>query len=731
MIKENFIKLYENSFKENWDLPCYTDYGEDNAFTYGQVAEEIAKLHLLFQHCSLRRGDKISIIGKNTSRWCIAYMATITYGAIVVPILQDFKPNDVHHIVNHSESTFLFVSDNIWENLEEEALGNLRAVFSLTDYRCLHQRDGETIQKFMRNIDTAMKKAYPKGFQKENIIYTELSNDKVMLFNYTSGTTGFSKGVMLTGNNLAGNVTFGIRTGLLKKGEKVLSFLPLAHAYGCAFDFLTATAVGTHVTLLGKTPSPKILMKAFEEVKPNLIITVPLVIEKIYKNVIQPLINKRSMKWALNIPLLDNQIYAQIRKKLIDALGGRFKEVIIGGAAMNPEVTDFFYKIKFPFTIGYGMTECGPLISYAPWNTFIPGSAGKILDIMEVRIDSDDPYNTTGEIQVRGENVMKGYYKNEEATREVFTEDGWLKTGDLGTIDANGFIYIRGRSKTMLLSSNGQNIFPEEIEAKLNNMPFVLESLIIERNKKLVALVYPDYDSLDSLGLNTPDNIKTVMDENLKNLNKLVGNYEQVSTIQLYPTEFEKTPKKSIKRFLYTALELRKSAQRLPIVFTTSERDYSLQGYRAHPLDYLLKPVEEKALAWCLDEIRTFLAAPAYIEIQAALGRGQASTQRILLDDFLYAETQNHRLIIHTSSGDTATRISFSELMSLLPKDRRFYMSGRGLLINFSQVASVDEDGSVHLKNGSCFFCSRRKKEETKEAFATYLFDTLRKGGTL
>ena len=554
MIQENFIKLYEHSFRENWDLPCYTDYGENTQYTYGQVAEEIARLHLLFKHCSLRRGDKISVIGKNNAHWCIAYMATITYGAIIVPILQDFTPNDVHHIVNHSESTFLFVSDNIWENLEEEALGNLRAVFSLTDYRCLHQRDGETIQKFMRNIDTAMKKAYPKGFQKENIIYTELSNDKVMLFNYTSGTTGFSKGVMLTGNNLAGNVTFGIRTGLLKKGEKVLSFLPLAHAYGCAFDFLTATAVGTHVTLLGKTPSPKILMKAFEEVKPNLIITVPLVIEKIYKNVIQPLINKRSMKWALNIPLLDNQIYAQIRKKLIDALGGRFKEVIIGGAAMNPEVTDFFYKIKFPFTIGYGMTECGPLISYAPWNTFIPGSAGKILDIMEVRIDSDDPYNTTGEIQVRGENVMKGYYKNEEATREVFTEDGWLKTGDLGTIDANGFIYIRGRSKTMLLSSNGQNIFPEEIEAKLNNMPFVLESLIIERNKKLVALVYPDYDSLDSLGLNTPDNIKTVMDENLKNLNKLVGNYEQVSTIQLYPTEFEKTPKKSIKRFLYNSI---------------------------------------------------------------------------------------------------------------------------------------------------------------------------------
>lgn len=554
MIKENFIKLYENSFRENWDLPCYADYGEDTTFTYGQVAKEIAKLHLLFQHCSLRRGDKISIIGKNTSRWCIAYMATVTYGAIVVPILQDFKSNDVHHIVTHSESTFLFTSDNIWENLEEEAVSGLRAVFSLTDFRCLHQRDGETVQKFVKNIEVAMEKKYPKGFHKEDIHYTELSNDKVMLLNYTSGTTGFSKGVMITGNNLAGNVTFGIRTGLLKKGEKVLSFLPLAHAYGCAFDFLTATAVGTHVTLLGKTPSPKILMKAFEEVKPNLIITVPLVIEKIYKNVIQPLINKRSMKWALNIPLLDSQIYAQIRKKLIDALGERFKEVIIGGAAMNPEVTDFFYKIKFPFTIGYGMTECAPLISYAPWNEFIPGSAGKILDIMEVRIESDNPYTITGEIQVRGENVMKGYYKNEEATREVFMEDGWLKTGDLGTIDANGFIYIRGRSKTMLLSSNGQNIFPEEIEAKLNNMPFVMESLVIERNKKLVALVYPDYESLDSLGLNTSENLKAVMDENLKNLNKLVGNYEQVSKIQLYPTEFEKTPKKSIKRFLYNSI---------------------------------------------------------------------------------------------------------------------------------------------------------------------------------
>ena len=521
MIKENFIKLYEHSFRDNWDLPCYADYGTDISFTYGEVAKEIAKLHLLFEHCKLRRGDKIALIGKNNTHWCIAYMATITYGGIIVPILQDFSPNDVHHIVSHSEATFLFTSDSIWETLEEDKLGNLRGVFSLTDFRCLSQRDGETVDKFMVNMNETFERTYPNGFSANDIIYTDLSNEKVMLLNYTSGTTGFSKGVMLTGNNLAGNVTFGIRTELLKKGDRVLSFLPLAHAYGCAFDFLTATAVGTFVTLLGKVPSPKIITKAFEEVKPSIIITVPLVIEKIYYNVIQPLLNKRGMKWALSIPVLDSQIYAQIRKKLIDALGGRFKEIIIGGAAMNPEVEAFFYKIKFPFTIGYGMTECGPLISYSAWDEFIPGSSGKILDIMEARIYKEKPTDLLGEIQVRGENVMTGYYKNPEATSEVFSEDGWLKTGDLGTIDENNNIFIRGRSKTMILSSSGQNIFPEEIETRLNNMPFVVESIVVERNN------------------------------NLKNLNAIVANYERVSQIQLYPTEFEKTPKRSIKRYLY------------------------------------------------------------------------------------------------------------------------------------------------------------------------------------
>lgn len=554
MIKENFIKLYESSFRENWDLPCYTDYGEKESYTYGQVAEEIARLHLLFKHCSLRRGDKISIIGKNNARWCIVYMATITYGAVVVPILHDFNPSDVHHIISHSDSAFLFTSDTIWDTLEEEKLLGARGVFSLTDFRCLYQRDGETIQKFLKHLDQEMHAAYPNGFSKENIEYTTLSNDKVMLLNYTSGTTGFSKGVMLTGNNLAGNVTLGIRTELLKRGDKILSFLPLAHAYGCAFDFLTATAVGTHVTLLGKAPSPKILMKAFEEVKPSLIITVPLVIEKIYRNIIQPLISKKGMKWALSIPLLDSQIYGQIRKRLVDALGGRFKEVIIGGAAIDPEVEAFFHKIKFPFTIGYGMTECAPLISYAPWNEFILGSSGKILDTMEARVYKKDPEAEIGEIQVRGENVMAGYYKNQEATKEAFSEDAWLRTGDLGTIDEEGNIFIRGRLKTMILSSSGQNIFPEVIETKLNNLPFILESLIIERNKKLVALVYADYETLDALGLNREENLKTIMDENLKSLNSMVASYEKVSQIQLYPTEFEKTPKRSIKRYLYNSI---------------------------------------------------------------------------------------------------------------------------------------------------------------------------------
>lgn len=552
MIKENFIKIYEESFKENWALPALTDYGKSKTFTFGDVATEIARIHLLFHECQVRRGDKIALIGKDSSRWCIAYMAVVTYGAIIVPILQDFNPNDVHHIINHSESVFLFVSDRIWDSLEEDKIEEVRGVFSLSDYRCLHQRDGENIQKLMKSLDEKMTEKYPDGFTQEDIKYAELDNDKVVEINYTSGTTGFSKGVMLTGNNLAGNVTYARTLDLLFRGERELCFLPLAHAYSCAFNLLVPMAFGVHVYLLGKVPSPKILLKAFEEVKPNLILMVPLILEKIYKKMILPQLNKRTLKLALNIPLLDSRIYAQIRKHLVDALGGRFREVIVGGAAMNQEVTDFLYKIKFPFTIGYGMTECGPLISYDHNNEYVPGSCGQILKgIMKVRIDSEDPYNKVGEIQVSGENVMKGYYKNDEATQNVFTEDGWLRTGDLGTIDHDNRIFIRGRSKTMILGAGGQNIYPEEIESKLNNLPFVMESLVVEKNGKLIGMVYPDYDTVDSTGISHTD-LPVIMEQNRIELNKLLAPYETISEIQLYPTEFEKTPKKSIKRYLYS-----------------------------------------------------------------------------------------------------------------------------------------------------------------------------------
>ena len=551
MIQENFIKIYEKSFQENWDLPALTDYVEQKTLTFADVAKEIARFHILFKECQIRRGDKIALIGRDCANWCVVYMAAVTYGAIIVPILPDFNPNDVHHIINHSESVFLFVSDRIWDTLEEEKISEIRGVFSLTDFRCLHQRDGENIQKLLKELDSRFTEEYPNGFTRENIQYAYLDNDKVVLLNYTSGTTGFSKGVMLTGNNLAGNVTYARTLDVLFRGERELCFLPLAHAYSCAFNFLVPMAFGAHVFLLGKLPSPKILLKAFEEVKPNLILTVPLILEKIYKKMIAPQLNKRTMKLAMSVPLLNDRIYAQINKKLTDALGGRFREVIVGGAAMNQEVADFLYKIKFPYTIGYGMTECGPLISYDNHKEYVPTSCGQILKgIMEVRIDSEDPYNKVGEIQVRGENVMKGYYKNEEATRNVFTDDGWLKTGDLGTIDVNKRIYIRGRSKTMILSSNGQNIYPEEIEAKLNNLPFVLESLVVEREGKLVGLVYPDYDTVDSTGIRHED-LPAIMEQNRKDLNKLLAPYEAVTSIILYPTEFEKTPKRSIKRYLY------------------------------------------------------------------------------------------------------------------------------------------------------------------------------------
>jgi len=550
--ERTFIKLYEKSFAENFEWDAMSDYGNSRIFTYGDVARQIARLHILFEEAHIAKGDKISIIGKNSSRWAIAHIATITYGAVIVPILHDFNPNDIIHIVNHSDSVMLFAADSIWETLNEESMPELKGAISLTDYSLLYCRDSENLGNILNNLDDKFDERYPNGFGPTNIIYSNQPDSELAVLNYTSGTTGFSKGVMITGGNLAGNMNYAHKEVRLQRGDRMLSFLPLAHTYGAAFDFLYALTEGVHTTFLGKTPAPKILLKAFEEVKPEIVISVPLIFEKIYKNMILPVLSKKAINVALNVPVLDQQIYAQFRRKLINALGGRCRLVIIGGAPFNQEVEDFLLKIKFPVCVGYGMTECAPLISFsADPVEFVPHSCGQVLSCMEVRIDSEDPYTIAGEIQTRGQNVMLGYYKNQAATDAVFTDDGWLKTGDLGTIDHRNNLFIRGRSKSMILGPSGQNIYPEELEAKLNNLPFVMESLVIEKNNKLIALVYPDYESLDHTGISHED-LPLIMEKNKADLNNIVASYEKIAAIQLYPNEFEKTPKKSIKRYLYS-----------------------------------------------------------------------------------------------------------------------------------------------------------------------------------
>ena len=506
---------------------------------------------MLFKSIGLKQGDKVAICGKDSISWVVTYMAVVTYGAVIVPILPEFNPLDITHIINHSEAELLFISESIWEHIDPSSLLKVRGVMSLDNRTLLFESQGMEISREQRLLRRRFRTKYPDGYRSTDIRYAHRDNSKPVEINYTSGTTGFSKGVVLTGRSLAGNVCFGIATQLHFRSSRALAFLPLAHAYGCAFDMLTPLAVGSHITLLCKVPSPRVLLKAFAQVRPNLIICVPLILEKIYKNQILPMISKGAMRWTLAIPFLDNVIYAKIRKKLIEAFGGEFEQVIVGGAPLNHEVEEFLHRIKFPFTVGYGMTECGPLISYTPWRKFRVGSSGKVLPNMEAMILSEDPENIPGEICVRGMNVMKGYYKNPEATNLVLDKDGWLKTGDMGTLSADGTLYLRGRSKTMILTASGQNIYPEEIEAKLNNMPFVAESLVVERDGKLVGLVYPDYEAADRLGVTGPD-LQDSMDNICKELNKLVAPYERISRIILMPNEFEKTPKRSIKRFLYT-----------------------------------------------------------------------------------------------------------------------------------------------------------------------------------
>lgn len=529
MIEERFIQIYQDSFRKNWDLPALTDYSTQNTLLYKELAEEIAKVHILLQKCGIKKGDKIALVGKNTPQWCIVYMAIITYGAVLVPILQDFNPQDICHIVNHSDSVLLFINDSIWAHIDPTALSQIRAAISIDKSNCLFQRDGEKIDQFLAGLDDDFIATYPQGFTPEDIVYADNSNEELAIINYTSGTTGFSKGVMLSGNNLAGNVMFGVRSHLHYRGSRCLSFLPLAHAYGCAFDFLVPLAVGSHITLLGKIPSPKILIKALAEVKPHLIICVPLVLEKIYRKRLHPLINKPLMRIALRIPIVNTLIFNKINKGLIQALGGSFEEVIVGGAPLNAEVESFLRKIKFPFTVGYGMTECAPLISYTPHREFIAFSSGRTLHgYVETKTI---PEGSTGEICVRGEHVMIGYYKNEKATRDVIDSEGWLHTGDVGSISHDGTIFIKGRSKTMLLGANGQNIYPEIIEAKINNMPYVAESLVVERNNKLVALIVPDYEALSTDELEESQ-LDKIMEENRIQVNTMVAPYEKITAIK-------------------------------------------------------------------------------------------------------------------------------------------------------------------------------------------------------
>lgn len=548
MIEQNFIKLYEDNFKKNWDLPALTDYKLGTKLTYGELAKEISKLHLLFAEHGIEKGDKIALVGKNHSTWCAVFLATITYGAVIVPILHEFNPESITEIIEHSESKLVFINDNLWNSLDQQKVA--LPVYEIPSFTRLKTFNGDN-GKENGELDKLFNNAYPTGFQSKDIRYPDVSNEEVICINYTSGTTGFSKGVMITANNFAGNVTYAAQLHLLLAGEPHLAFLPMAHVYGCAFDFLYALSAGVHVTLLGAVPTPQNLIKAFQDVKPRLIITVPLIFEKIYKKKILPIISKPIVKALLQIPGVNSFIYNKIKKSLTQSLGGNFREVIIGGAALNPEVEAFFHKINFPFTVGYGMTECAPLISYDYHHDFVPTSCGSVLKgIMEARIDSPDPENVVGEIQVKGENVMKGYFKNPEATQAVFTNDGWLKTGDSGVMRGQR-LFIKGRIKTMILTANGQNIYPEEIESRLNNLPYVAESLVVERENKLVAIIYPDYPALAADNVPS-DKINDIMNDYKMAVNKSVANYEKLSTIEIQETEFEKTPKKSIKRFLYT-----------------------------------------------------------------------------------------------------------------------------------------------------------------------------------
>ena len=548
MIKERLIGYIEQSIKQNWEIWALSNYREKE-YSYKDIAEKILKFHILFRESGIAEGDKIALVGRNSANWCITYLATVTYGAVIVPVLPDFKPEDLINIINHSDSRLLFVDEKIYESFELNRMPEIIGAVSLDDFTMISSAIPVFKDSF-DNLDEKFSKTYPE-LKKEDIKFSDISNDALAVISYTSGTTGFSKGVMITHNSLACNVRFAQNHMPLKPGDPLVSFLPLAHTYGCAFEFLFPFTFGCHITILTKTPSPQILVQAFNEIKPRLILSVPLVIEKIFKKQLLPVIDKPKMKILLAIPGLNKILYKKIREKLTVTFGGKFYEIVIGGAAFNADAEKFFKKIGFRFTVGYGMTECGPLISYASWNTTKLGASGRAVDTLEVTIDSPDPEKIVGEIILRGENVMTGYYKNDKATSEMIDSKGWMHTGDLGVIDKEGNIFIKGRSKSMILGPSGKNIYPEEIESVINNKNYITESLVISEDNKLIGLIFPDYEMMkrDSI---TEEQLLPILDQIRKEVNERLPDFMTVSKFRIHPEEFVKTPKRSIKRFLYT-----------------------------------------------------------------------------------------------------------------------------------------------------------------------------------
>ena len=550
-MEKSFIALIEESIKKNWDLDALTDY-KGATLQYKDVARKIEKIHIILEESGVKPGDKIAVCGRNMSHWGVTFLATVTYGAVVVPILHEFKADQVHNIVNHSEAKLLFVGDVVWEALDESAMPNLEGIMLMNDFSILISRS-EKLTYAREHLNELFGHKFPKNFRKQHVNYYKDQPEELLVLNYTSGTTSFSKGVMLPSRALWSNVEFGREklNKILKAGDSVVSMLPMAHMYGLAFEFLYEFCNGCHVYFLTRMPSPKIILQAFAEVKPKIVIAVPLIIEKIIKKNVLPKLETPTMKFLLNVPFVSDKIREKVREQVMNAFGGNFYEVIVGGAAFNQEVEAFMRSINFPYTVGYGMTECAPIISYEDWEKFKAGSCGKPAPRMEVQILSRDPQNVPGEIVTRGDNVMLGYYKNQEATDEVIDADGWMHTGDLGVMDAEGNITIKGRSKNMLLGPSGQNIYPEEIEDKLNNLPYVNESIVIQAlDGKLAALVYPDFDAAFANGL-TEKGVEEQMEANRVALNTQIAAYEQIARVKIYHEEFEKTPKKSIKRFLY------------------------------------------------------------------------------------------------------------------------------------------------------------------------------------